>query len=147
MDNSISLSCHNDLPYLLVEHPTGVSYSGQVCGIMCDHPQVQGFIIPLEKREWSVLEGSCAVACTHYGLDAKALAWLRQRWPVTTRMEWGHFWGVHVELDDTRAAQGTECWFPVRLAQKVRPKPYSFDSHYSWLDGKTGWLLMYDNCD
>lgn len=137
----------DDTPYLVIEHPTGITYSGQVRGMMCGHIRVEGFIIPLGGIGWRALEGlSCPNPCTQMGLDEEVLAALKKAWPDGSD-NWGHFWGIHVELDETRAAEGTECWFPVRLVQKVKPRPYSYESHYSWLDGKRGFLLMYDNCD
>ena len=33
---------------LIVKHPTGVLYSNQTGGSACDHPQVEGFVLPLD---------------------------------------------------------------------------------------------------
>jgi hypothetical protein len=135
------------IPYLLIEHPTGVSYCGQVAGVMCGHPEVEGFVIPLDnKYEWRALEGSCEIGCCHYGFDEGALEWLRQRWPKV-QGNWAHLWGIAIELDESRAELGSECWFPIRLRQVAPARPYSWESHYTWLDGKQGFLLMPDNCD
>lgn len=144
---NIDLSCTHEIPYLLIEHETGISYCGQVGGVACLHPQVEGFIIPLRKLDWEQLEGvSCPSTCTRSGLSEETVIALKKLWPTG--------WGVQlplshvvIELDEERIADGTECWFPVRLRQTEVPKPYSCAENYSWLDGKRGFLLMYDNCD
>lgn len=136
------------IPFLIIEHPTGVTFSGQVRGMMCDHIQVEGFVIPLSGYEWQALEGlSCPNPCTQMGLDEEVLEALRKAWPKAHSDSYGHEHGLHIELDEERAGLGTEAWFPVKLMQKVKPRPHSWEAESSWLDGKRGFLLMYDNCD
>lgn len=142
---NICIEWLNTLPVVIVEHPTGVKYAGQVGGMSCLHPEVEGFILPLSSGEWNQLEGlSCGDPCHGYPLTESVCDVLEKNWPEQKYMEYT------VYLDRERMKEGTECWFPVIIKTPLY-KPCGGDlklqNPYSLLNNKKGWLLMPDNCD
>jgi hypothetical protein len=152
-----------DQPALLLEAPTGVAYHGQVGGVACLHPWVEGFVVPLDPSPWGSLQGSCAVVCTRMqdgSLDPTARRWIARRWPRPP--EHAPLWWL--EFDDVRADETTEAWFPVRVTLREDLIAARLADRATWLPpgladddgemrtaralaGKTGYLLLPDNCD
>lgn len=135
------LWCHG--PALIIEHPTGIAYTGQVGGVACMHPIVEGFLLPFGMGDSEVivedLRGvSCPTACYGGSLTEECVEELVHLWPTIGYGGVEGDSGWRADVDTTRAVQGTECWFPIRL------RGWRECRH---LHDKTGWLLMPDNCD
>jgi len=129
---------------VIINHPTGIIYYGQVGGMACAHPEIEGFILPLNWQNWSVLENlSCPEACMGCEIDEKLYEKLLSAWPSQDRELY------KVILDKERISEGTECWFPIRIEKGIKPSQYSIEDKelQDFLVGKKGFLLMSDNCD
>lgn len=110
------------MPVVIVECATGICYSGQVGGICCRHPEVEGYLdFPFyRERDWQPLVGvSCPDGCCQELSQEKAEE-------IDTILR--HVSAMRFNF--ARLSQSTEAWFPVMLN-----------------DESIGWLLMPDNCD
>lgn len=127
-------------PIVIVEEPTGIQYEGQVGGMACLHPRVEGFLLPLSPEGWKSLEAiSCPAACWGASISESLADVISAAWPEG-------FGVVQILFDRERIDSGTECWFPVRIEAPAPQETYR-NRDLCWLDGKKGWLLMPDNCD
>ena len=133
-----------NVPVVLIEAQTGVAYAGQVGGIACLHPSVEGFPVFLEPGPWAGLtEISCREACGVNGLTEEVADQLEAAWPLNGEIT--IFDPIFVRLDRSRLSLGAEAWFPVT----IQSNPLYCLGGYAGasLDGRRGFLLMPDNCD
>lgn len=116
------------LEYIDSDHPLLVilddkephRYYGQVGGIGCDHPLLQGRYEELPESFGKVCDLTCAMAC--FGkLKPEHVSDLLLNWPE----------GASVKLDESRITDGTEAYLPVIVKET----------------GEIGWLVLPDNCD
>lgn len=134
----------DDLTVAIIKYPTGVKYYGQVGGTACLHPEIEGFILPLVFQDWSSLEElSCPDACCGNSISLELANKLKQAWPKQE----GDLYKIL--LDESRLSEGTEAWFPIHIVKGKEPNWYSDSDKkiQEFLVGKSGFLLMRDNCD
>lgn len=118
MNDSILVELYDsDCIALVVEHECGIHYEQQCGGIACDHPIVEGYLIPIKYTDdWDdYVQKTCDMGC--FGHD---LIGFKEDFPI-------NFPGL--ELDESRLSKGTEAFVPVK--------------YY----GKSAWLMFPNNCD
>lgn len=99
-----------DFPVVLIEWPTGVWYSGQVGGIACMHPEVEGFYLPLSEEFWKPLKGiSCPASCYGRPIGEELCRKLQAVWPNQENER------LQIYFDPVFCDNGTEAWFPVQI--------------------------------
>lgn len=108
---------------IVVEAPTGVFYTNQTGGNICNHPKAEGFFFPLNDRlsqSWGRLHDNL---CGFSWNGEPVIG------PLATSILEDEILPAFVKVDDSRLLEGEEAWVPV-----------IFD------DGRTGWFT-YPNCD
>ena len=132
-----------NVPVVLIEAQTGVAYAGQVGGIACLHPSVEGFPVILELEPWAPLtEISCRGSCFGAELTEEVADQLEAVWPTESSAS-----PFLVKLDRSRLSHGTEAWFPVTLHANSAYTGADWCGVGAALAGRRGFLLMPDNCD
>lgn len=117
---------------LIVLAPTGITWTNQTGGVSCNHPEAEGFLIPLPFA-WVSCKDSLE---NEWGAPydaARVGAWLLER-------QLGELFEP-----DPEATRLEEAWIPVRVLQDI---PES-DFHSSLLEGVAGKraILTYPNSD
>lgn len=131
-----------NVPIVIIEHPTGIKYHGQVGGVTCSHPSIEGFLLPLNFQNWSYLEElSCEGCCMNSPIDEQTKEILLKNWPSQEGSEY------RILLDEDRLSAGTEAWFPIKIVEGRELREYEDKTERDFLVGKKGFLLMPDNCD
>lgn len=126
--------CCEDWLVILVAAPTGVAYRHQTGGVACDHPVLEGYMVPAWGSHPDLLHESCAAAlravfhpknaCDYghvgYNLPKDRLDHLRK---LVENIEY-HDEDFEpkrgVIVDDTRLDQIREAWVPVLLSSGER---------------------------
>jgi hypothetical protein len=108
---------------LVVEAPTGVEWTQQTGGVACQHPVVEGYVVPLEAPQMIMAELSSITLNHYYGLKSikgQALQRLRaavRALEVSVSDDRGKFgWKDHrITLDVSRFKHqdAGEAWIPV----------------------------------
>jgi len=118
---------------LIVKAPTGVRYTSQVAGFACEHPQVEGFFVPLRTKigrpelatlsgifrgDWSSLGVAEAerldAALTKHGfssiqVDRAMLSESKEAW-VHVLVSSSDFEGVPLRIVTAQKARGILIW-------------------------------------
>lgn len=151
---TVSNEKHVDLwdshdPFLVVEEKTGITYSQQVGGIMCDHPNVEGFLVPLgDEVHWRAIGQASHEFCCSGALTPEFAEKAQELWPKPSS---SYAMGWIIALDETRLSEGTECYIPV-VAKQVKKIDWDTsqpkeEAKISWTPLRKGWLLLPWNCD
>lgn len=111
---------------LIIKHPTGVIYTNQTGGTLCDHMQQEGYYIPLrEFRDW--WEDMHKTVCgSRGGWDSKVPLINDLLTYLIIEMD-----GGLLEVDPDCLDDLQEAWIPVRLKDG---------------SGRVG-VVVYGNCD
>ncbi len=99
---------------LVIEAPTGVVYSTQTGGSCCDHPEVEGFIVPLLYFDWAELGKKTQDRREHVGPHFRPIplgfdkTWLTDLL-TEARVGYGH--DVNIKLREN--TDWMEAWIPI----------------------------------
>ena len=129
---------------VIVEHNTGILYYGQVGGMGCYDPKVEGFPIFLDDSYWDRLqEITHEHNCGDFGFNEECVVKLKENWVKSGYSSYM----ILLDEDAERLAKGTECWIPVVLKRNDDVKESGGFADWLGESGKKGWLLLRDNCD
>lgn len=119
--------CTSDALYLIVKSPTGVHYTNQTGGVLCNHPSVEGFLIPclgLSSADHTLLLEEllnhftklpyAGWGCHGTGLQESSAAWLDSK--LATIRDW-----PPIRVDRTKLRQCDEAW--IHIVGTVPDKP------------------------
>lgn len=101
---------------LIIGAPTGVIYNAQTGGMSCNHPEYEGFVLPLG----SFMEDfdDCSYGCSHLqdieGAAKKLANDLHLRLIEETKL-----WRYKIYFDFDRIDQLQEGWWPVIVSGKI----------------------------
>jgi hypothetical protein len=105
----VDLSCKN-IDWIVIKAKTGVVYCGQVGGMSCLHPEIEGYVIPIQINFSEELsEKTCEIACWGGSLSEKNIEELNKYFPIKIDDN------INILLDVERLPEGTECWLPIRV--------------------------------
>lgn len=97
----------NNETALIVGAPTGIFYSSQTSGLMCEHPEYEGFVLPLFEIDFF---DDCSFGCHHIPDNpmplADALQLHLRYWCVKTPFD--------IDFDYLRITELREGWWPVK---------------------------------
>jgi hypothetical protein len=119
----LTATCSGNEWGLVISYPTTVFVTNQVGGYACDHPEVEGFYVPLGTNDLvqNVLlpyfygPGKYQGWCIE-GIDEADADWLdREILP--------HLWGVAALVDRSRLDHGEEAWIPVVVNSAIQYGP------------------------
>jgi hypothetical protein len=107
--------------FVVVQHPTGITYGHQCAGLLTDCRSVQGFLIPVGGTELSAnLSSWCVTRWRGNGYDInwttdliKSLSDLVSTIPCWHTVDDGGDRREFLQLDRDRIAECVEAWVPV----------------------------------
>lgn len=108
--------------FVIVQHPTGVTYTNQCGGTSCEQLEAEGFVVPVGRLEhldnvvhW--FRRRFGESCWRDGRIAASPDLANELASVVTEIPCS-FEGnpVSLELDKERLAGGCEAWIPVKSA-------------------------------
>ena len=119
----IDLACTEIVPSLIIEFPSGILWSNQTWGVMCNHPEVEGVFVPL--THWGSKDMLDEIT-GEYPVEEKIVDWI-EKFKLPLKM---------VKIDDS-----LEAWIRVEIL------PH--DDKYSPLRDFVGFkaILTYENSD
>jgi hypothetical protein len=105
---------------LIIAHPTGVIYQAQAGGMLCSHPECEGFVICLGAGLSHF--DDCGYGCDNIGFEAS----LRDKLatdldPLLQRYSLG--WTYQISFDFDRIDELQEGWWPVLVKGKMDGRP------------------------
>jgi len=119
--------------YFIVKAETGVFYTSQSGGVSCQHPEFEGFIIPIGGNYG--LFNDCALGCQYIGFDSdtkKKAAIEIDKWLTNTSKDFSY--KISFDFDNIHSLM--EGWWPVKYSGRLSGKQVEL----------TG-ILVTGNCD
>lgn len=125
-----------DVISIILRHPTGVFYSAQAGGMMCDHPKYEGVLFPFD---YTVLENfdDCSYGCDHlHDIEGAALKLANDLNEIFRKLPPQ----INVRFDFNRITELQEGWWPVIFTGKIG---WFQTNEFNEIEG----IIISGNCD
>lgn len=110
MKRSIDINhiIHEDHTALIVLAPTGIAYTAQVGGMLCDHPEAEGFLLSLGDAYNEV--DACDYGCEYFQQDQEKVIQFAKDFDLAAS-KYNRRYTIRFDHDRIKEAQ--EGWIPV----------------------------------
>jgi len=134
----IEIMPDSDQTYLIYLCDSGVEYSAQTGGVLCDHPTAEGVLIPLFNEHYGLLdltEFCCLGGEPAYNTEQVNRAIAHAQFEVR--------FGYKMTVDELSLHPIEEAWIPVNLEKVGEGFLDCFENFPDRFQG----ILVYQNCD